>query len=126
MKHTLEVYHDNKLIFYNDGNWLHPLFAFDEFLKSVENERSELAVHDKIIGRAAALILLHLKITTVRAGIMSQLAKDILDEFNVQYEYSELVDRIQCRTESMLQHEHNPEKAFRILKGLAAKSKNRD
>ncbi|MBD3289759.1 hypothetical protein GF337_13210, partial [candidate division KSB1 bacterium] len=56
MKHALEVYFENRLIFQSDKKWLYPLFDFENFL--IENNSyspSELMVYDKIVGRAAAL-----------------------------------------------------------------------
>ncbi len=56
--------------------------------------------------------------------MMSKLAKELFDHFQVDYEYENLVDRIQCRTEELLKNEYNPKKAYEIIKGLASQ-KNR-
>jgi hypothetical protein len=124
MKHTLEVYSDDELIFHSDGKWLHPLFELENFLIHQNFDPASLIVKDKIVGRAAALLQLHLGIKSVRAGLMSKLAKEVFDHFQINYEYEKLVERIQCRTEELLKSEYDPQKAYEMIKGLASQ-KNR-
>lgn len=120
LKHTLEVYLAEKLIFHSDGKWLHPLLELEKFLSNSNYDRTKLVVKDKIIGRAAALILIYLGIQNVKAGIMSKLGKDALEKYVISYEYKNLVDRIQCRTEELLQNEDDPQKAYKIIKELSS------
>ena len=77
-----------------------------------------MIVNDKIVGRAAALLQLHLGIKSVKAEMMSKLAKELFDHFEINYEYNKLVERIQCRTEELLQNEYDPQKAYAIIKNL--------
>jgi hypothetical protein len=121
MKPTLEVFNDNKLIFYSDAKWLHPLFELEKFLSTNNYEPANLIVKDKIVGRAAALLQVYLGIRTIKAGIMSEIGREVLEKFEVKYEYEKLVDQIQCRTEEMLKDEYDPEKAYKTLKELAGK-----
>lgn len=118
MKHTLEVFFENELIFHSDGKWLHPLFDLEIFLNRKNYDPGFLIVKDKIVGRAAALLQLYLGIKSVRAGMMSNLAKELFDHFKINYEYKKLVDRIQCRTEELLQNEYDPNKAYEIIRNL--------
>ena len=118
MEHTLEVYFDGELIFYSDGKWLHPLFELENFLMQQKFNPASLILKDKIVGRAAALLQLYLGVKSVRAGMMSQLAKELFDHFQIDYEYENLVDRIQCRTEELLKDEYDPNKAYEIILGL--------
>jgi len=123
MKHTLEVYLSEKIIFYNDGKWLHPLLELEIFLSKKKCDRSKILVKDKIIGRAAALILIYLGVQNVEAGIISKPGKDALEKHAINYKYIKIVERIQCRTEKMLENEYDPEKAFYIIKQLAKDAK---
>jgi hypothetical protein len=118
MEHTLEVYSEDVLIFFSDGKWLHPLFELENFLMQQNHDPASLILKDKIVGRAAALLQLHLGIKSVRAILMSTLAKDVFDHFQIKYEYEKLVERIQCRTEELLKNEFDPNKAYLMIKKL--------
>ncbi|MBC8182069.1 DUF1893 domain-containing protein [candidate division KSB1 bacterium] len=120
MAHTLEVYLAKNLIFHSDGKWLHPLLELDKFLSNKEYDQSKLLVKDKIVGRAAALILVCLGIQNVKAGILSKPGMDVLKKYRVNYKYKEIVDRIQCRTEEMLKNEFDPNTAYKLINKLAS------
>jgi len=124
MEHTLEVYLTEKLIFHSDGKWLHPLLELDKFLSNKDYDRSLLLVKDKIVGRAAAMVLIHLRIQNVKAGIMSKPGIDVFKKHQVNYEYEKIVDRIQCRTEEMLKNEIDPNSAYELINKLAFSAKN--
>ena len=119
MEHTLRVFSGETLVFYSDGKWLYPLFELENFLSTSDLDPAALAVRDKIIGRAAALLLIRLGIRNVHAGIMSKLGKEALEKYGVRYECDTLVERIDCRTEEILAGEFDPEKAYTILKRRA-------
>jgi len=121
MDYTLEAFFDGKRIFHSSGKWLHPLFELEDFLRQQNYDPASLILKDKIVGRAAALVQVYLGVKTVQAGMMSKLGKELFDHFQVNYEYENLVDRIQCRTEEMLRGEFNPEKAYLVIKALAEK-----
>jgi len=112
---TLLVYFDNQLIFASEKKWLYPLIDLHQFLKENETKNNHLLVEDKVVGRASALILVYLGIRQVRAHMLSKLGRDILDRFNVRYKYDQLVDRISCATEMLLQNETDPDVAFRLV-----------
>ncbi|MDZ7332309.1 MAG: DUF1893 domain-containing protein [candidate division KSB1 bacterium] len=124
MQHTLEAYLDGEIVFYSDGKWLYPLFELEEFIDQHQIDPSRLLVVDKIVGRAAALIQLHFGIRTVRATLMSRLALELFHHFHVNYQFEQLVDRIQCRTEELLKNEYDPDRAYQLIYQLAYK-KNR-
>lgn len=125
MQHTLEAYSGNKLIFFSDGKWLHPLFELETFLKKSPVDPQNLLLKDKIIGRAAALIIIYFGIKNIHAEILSEFGKDSLDKFGVKYDYDKLVERIICRTENLLKNEEDPEKAYWLIKKLALKSQKK-
>lgn len=124
MKHSLEVFFKDELIFFSDGKWLHPIFELEKFLRQQNCPIGSLTVVDKIVGRAAALLQIKLGLKTIKAVMMSEFAKQVFDHFNIIYEFENLVPRIECRTEEILKNEIDPEMAYFILKNLANKNQS--
>ncbi len=116
MKHSLEVYLNEELIFFSDRHWLHPLFDLEAFLNKGDFPVEKLWVKDKIVGRAAALILVHLGIKKVHGQTMSRLACEVLDYYNVAFSYDQLIERIACQTEELLRTEWQAIKAYQLVK----------
>lgn len=123
MEHSLEVFFDDELIFFSDGKWLNPLFEFEQFLRQQNYPIGSLIIKDKIVGKAAALLQVKLGIKKVLAIMMSELGKQVFDHFHIEYEYQNLVPRIQCRTEELLKNELDPEIAYFILSNLAGQNR---
>ena len=119
MTHTLEVFLKDKLIFFSDKHWLHPLFELEQFIYKTDYKAPDLTAHDKIIGKAAALLLIHLGIGHVKGELMSKLGKEALDRYGVKNDYTNLVDRIICATEYLLKDEFDHVNAYSILKKRA-------
>ena len=119
MSHSLEVYSGDELLFFSDGTWIYPLFELERFLAGYPGRPQELLAVDKIVGKAAAMMLVRLGVGRIRAGMMSSLAEDFLRRRRVPFEYDELVDRILCRTEELLADIDDVEQAYRQLKQRA-------
>jgi zinc transport system ATP-binding protein len=119
MDHTLEVYREEQLIFFSDSKWLHPLLELHKFLSKQNYNPATLTVNDKIIGRAAALLIVFLEIRKAKAGILSKPAIEALEHFGVKFEFAQLVERIQCRTEDLLKDEFDPNRAYQLIRDLA-------
>lgn len=119
MTPTLEVLAGGHTVFSSDGSWLHPLLELDAFLASGPRPRGELVAIDKVVGKAAAMIMVHLGIRRVHAGIMSRLALVFLEGHDIPFTYEELVDRVLCRTEELLAEIEDPAEAFRLIKRRA-------
>ena len=118
MRHSLEVFSGESLVFSSDQNWLHPIFELEMFLTESSYEPADLLFRDRILGRAAALLVIRLGIRRVVAEIMSKLGLDALERHGVQYEYDSLVDRIICRTEELLRDEIDPDRAYEVIDSL--------
>jgi len=116
MIHSFEVYQNKTMVFYSDDHWLHPLFAFEKFLKQSDFNPATLIVKDKIVGKAAAMVLVYLGIETIQAGTLSHLALDVLEQWKVKYSYDLLVDRIDCKTENLLLQQNDPRESYRLIK----------
>ena len=119
MTHSLEVYLGDEPVFFSDGRWIHPLFELERVLDGWPGRTEELLVIDKIVGKAAAMMLVRLGVGRVRAGMMSSLAEEFLRVRRVPFEYDELVDRILCSTERLLADVDDVEQAYRLLRQRA-------
>ena len=122
MIHSFEVYFENNLIFYSDNNWIHPLFEFEKFLYAANFPAEKLLVKDKIIGKAAAMLLIHFKIKNIHAKILSRLGREILDAYHISYAYDKLIDRIYCQTEELLSDILDTQISYNLLKDRAEKA----
>ena len=76
----------------------------------------DLLVKDKIIGRAAALLLVRLNVGRIEAQTISRLGLDVLEYYSLPYTYQQLVERIGCQTEYLLQSDLDPQKAYQLIK----------
>jgi len=112
MSANFEAYHDGKLIFSSDGHWLHPLFLFEDFLNEWTGDRATLSVRDKIVGRAAALLMVQLGLKQIHAVTISRLAIETLEYHHIQYSYDYLIDRVACRTEDLLRQQLSAQDAY--------------
>ena len=118
---TLTVLHDGTPIFTSHGKWLHPLFELEAYLADHPIQPAHLILQDKIIGKAAALLIHRLGFRTVKAGILSRLGEAVLQRHGIAYTYEQLVDRIHCQTEELLATVEDPEEAYRLVKVRAGR-----
>jgi len=113
---TLTVLYEGSPIFTSHGKWLHPLFELEDYLTEHAFQPDKLILQDKIIGKAAALLIHRLGFRTVKAGILSRLGEAVLQRYGIAYSYEQLVDRIHCQTEELLATVEDPEEAYRLVK----------
>ena len=118
---TLTVLYEGSPIFTSHGKWLHPLFELEAYLAEHPIQPEDLILQDKIIGKAAALLIYRLGFRTVKAGILSRLGEAVLQRYGIAYTYELLVDRIHCQTEELLAEVEDPEEAFRFVKVRAGR-----
>jgi zinc transport system ATP-binding protein len=112
---SLELLHREKPIFQSFGHWLHPLFELEDFLAAHSYPLNEMVLRDKIIGKAAALLIVRLGIRQVEAGLLSRLGESTLETHGVRYSCSKCVDRIACQTEELLRAIDDADEAYSIL-----------
>lgn len=115
MTHNFEAYDNSHLIFVSSGHWLYPILEFEAFLKETSRCAETLEIGDKIIGRAAALLLVRLGVKRIHAGLLSERGKEILDVNAVTYSYDKLVAKIGCQTEDILKEEYDMERAYSLI-----------
>ena len=93
---------DETIVFQSSGKWLHPLIELEAFLHSSSHDPRTLILHDQVQGRAAAALTIRLGFVAVKARMMSRHACSLFDLHDVDYCYDELVERISCMTEQLI------------------------
>ena len=119
---TLELLFEGEQYFSSAGHWLHPLFELERYLREHPRDLSRGLLHDKVVGRGSAFLIVRLGIRRVHADLLSRLGKDVLDRAGVANSHDTLVEQIQCRTEEILRHVTEPEEAYALLAERAARA----
>jgi zinc transport system ATP-binding protein len=114
-QNTLEVFQNSRIIFHSDKKWLYPVFDFEDFLKAHTYDHTSLNAHDKVVGKAAALLMIRLGVGNLHGDVMSQLADDVLTRVSMNHSYDKLVERIDCQTEEILSDIDDADTAYEIL-----------
>ena len=112
---SLQIMQNNEVIFESEKHWLIPLFDFEDYLSDRSIEPSTLEIHDKVIGKAAALLIIRLGAGSVHGEVMSELAVQVFKQAAIEHTYTTLVRRIDCKTEELLLEINDPEAAYQIL-----------
>ncbi len=116
---TFKVFQSNKVVFQSEKRWLLPLFDFEEYLALHPLDLPTVEVHDKVVGKAAALLIVRLGAGSVRAQVMSKLGQRVLELAGIPFTFGRLVERIDCQTEEILLNIDDSETAYRILRERA-------
>ena len=118
---TLTVFCSGTPIFTSYGKWLHPLFELEAYLADHTFQPATLILQDKIIGKAAALLIHRLGFRIVKAGILSRLGEAVLLRHGISYTYEQLVEHIHCQTEELLATVEDSEEAYQLVKVRAGR-----
>jgi len=103
-------------LFESRGKWLHPLFELTEFLAlHPQISPSDLILRDRIIGRAAAFLILRMGLLHVGSQIVSQRALSLFAQRGWQPAAETLVERISCQTEDLLADVNDIDEAWDLL-----------
>jgi hypothetical protein len=121
MRPSLELYQGSRLLFTSVAKWLHPLFELEDFLSGSALARDALSLRDRIVGKAAALLIVRLGIRRVQAGVLSRLGLEVFEAQGVKVAWEQLVERIACETESALAQVQDPEEAYALLRMRAGR-----
>ena len=116
---TLTAYLNERPIFSSNGNWLYPIFDFEEYLAKHPYNPGDIHVEDTIVGKAAAVLFCRLGIKSLKAGLLSRLGEGVLKTHNVKYSADTVVDRISCQTEDILATIDDFDESYSILKERA-------
>lgn len=91
-----------QVIFSSTGKWLHPLLEAEQYLRDEKVNPTSLYLHDRIAGRAAAALTVHIGFAGVHINLMSRLAQDVYATYHIPYCADQVVDQIQCQTEHII------------------------
>lgn len=119
MLNHLELYKGDEIIFSSNGRWIYPLFDLEKFLLNSNHSIDSLFLKDKIAGKAAAHLMCFIGVKKVHIGLLSRLGKEVFDKNNIDLTYDKLVDKIKCRTETLLENISDSKIAYRMLKKRA-------
>lgn len=112
---SLQVMRDGEVIYESTGKWLYPLFELEESLKDHPIDFKTATVRDKVVGKAAAMLMLRLGVVRVHGEVMSELAVKVFEDAVIPHSFDELVPRIDCKTEELLKNVYDLEEAYAIL-----------
>ena len=116
----LMIYESDKLVFQSNSNGVRPhLEAIDQLGTRLKGS----IMADKIVGRAAALLMLFSGAAEVHADVITRAARELMEQSKVklhvgeQTEHIKMVDgRIYCPFEAMVQGIDNPEQAYHAIR----------
>lgn len=123
---SLNVYAEEAIIFESRGKWLYPLFELEEFIDDNNLNASNLFLHDKIAGRAAASLISGMGFKKCFINLVSREALDVFNRQGVDCSYSILVDRIDCMTEEIITPDMDPYQVYILIKERAGLSRGID
>ena len=117
----LRVFNGEHLIFSSEKKWLHPLFDFEEFLKTYKGPVDNLRSHDSAIGKAAAVLSVRLGIKNIHADLLSSLGLNYINQVlgNGHITYDTLIDRLMCQTENKLENLTDSDEMYFLLRKRA-------
>jgi ABC-type Mn2+/Zn2+ transport system ATPase subunit len=122
--HSLIARMNGGIVFHSDGKWLHPLLDLEDEIHRRGWDGALLELEDKIVGRAAAFLMVRLGVRRVFAHVLSRIAEDVFVSYGVDYRYGELVPRIACKTEEILANIDDPEEAAILVQRRAGRETN--
>ncbi len=95
-KDTLRVYRGDRLIFTSGRERLSPLLEYIDKLSPYEEN---VAVFDRVVGNAAALLLKKISCREVYSSLGSELAVKTLNSFGISYHFAEITPYIQNQSQ---------------------------
>lgn len=107
---------DGSVLFTSKGKWLHPLMEVQEFISLHHLDASRLLLHDRIAGRAAAALAIHIGFKIVKLSLMSRLAEALYIRHDIVYHADTVVDRIACQTEDLIDDTMDPETIYALIR----------
>lgn len=112
---TLAAFAEGKLIFSAGGAWLHPLFDLETFLATYSGSLDDLSLHDTVAGKAAAVLMVRMKVARVHIDLVSDLAVTLYQKHQIPLTYGERIEKILCKTEELLGSMEDEEAMYQLL-----------
>ena len=118
-ENSLMIYKHGELIFESSLKGIRPhLKAINELGETLE----DTLVVDKILGRAAAFLVIYIKAAEAITAVLSTPGKRVLEKYGVKFSYREEVPHIKmengviyCPFERMVQGMEDPDEAYKAI-----------
>ena len=118
-RYTFVLMMDGKIIKTSHKKGIIPLM---EMIRDNRELMQGAVIADKVIGKAAALLAVAYKVKQIYTEILSQQAKEVLDQYSVFYQYGKYVDYIQnrsksgqCPMEKLTKDTNDPKTAYSLI-----------
>lgn len=112
---SMQILLDDQVLFSSSGKWLYPLFELEDYLADHPGLLKNATVWDKVIGKAAALMILRMGGNRVHGVLMSELGAKVFEKAGIAHSFDSLVPKIDCQTEDILKDIIDPDEAYEIL-----------
>ncbi|BCR21855.1 DUF1893 domain-containing protein [Borrelia sp. HM] len=111
----LRLFKEHRILYSNMERGLKPLLEVDNFINKYIQNKEGLEIYDKVVGKAAAVIIYNIGFQNVHAGVISQVAKDFLESRGIRVSFKRLVEKINDKTENLIESLENPEEIYKYL-----------
>nr|ABP88210.1 hypothetical protein [Borrelia lonestari] len=111
----LRLFKEHRILYSNMERGLKPLLEVDNFINKYIQNKEGLEIYDKVVGKAAAVIIYNIGFQNVHAGVISQVAKDFLESKGIKVSFKRLVEKINDKTDNLIESLENPEEIYKYL-----------
>ncbi|BCR21037.1 DUF1893 domain-containing protein [Borrelia miyamotoi] len=111
----LRLLKEHRILYSNMERGLKPLLEVDNFINKYIQNKEGLEIYDKVVGKAAAVIIYNIGLQNVHASVISQTAKDFLESKGIKVSFKRLVEKINDKTENLIESLENPEEVYKYL-----------
>lgn len=117
--HTIVIYKNDASVYISNDRGVAPLM---KLLKEDKSQLKDAMIADKVIGKAAALLMALAKVKEVYTPAISAPALQVFNYHNIEIHYDKVVERIVnrkgdglCPMETLCLNIENPEEAFLVI-----------
>lgn len=120
--HTIVIYKNDASVFVSDDRGVAPLM---KLLMEDKTQLVDSIVVDKVVGKAAALLMAYADVKEIFTPTISSPAIEVFKNYNIKITFDKEVDRIinrkgdgLCPMETLCLNIDNPEEAFFSISGF--------
>ena len=117
--HTIVIYKSDASVIVSNDRGVAPLM---QLLKEDALQLRDSMVADKVIGKAASLLMVYAGVKEVYTPTISKPAVEVFNNHNIKLSYDNIVERIinrkgdgLCPMETLCLDIENPEEAFKVI-----------
>jgi len=116
---SLMIYEGEEVVFTSASKGVRPHL---EAIDSLGARLKDTTMVDKIVGRAAALLIIYSRTAEVHAGVINPGGRKLIEDAGIKLSFDKLIDhiktvdgRIYCPFEAMVQSINDPVHAYRVI-----------